>query len=125
MFQWFTGKRFEAPAHPLRDYWLTVHVTLEEPLVSEGHAPSVGYLRILGVRCEPLRLHSFVDENTPDGTVRWTKTEVAPVDINAMGRSLRNQIDPVAAECMWHASGKIYFPAERATGSLGPTPVVR
>ncbi|HEX2878536.1 MAG TPA: hypothetical protein VHO25_03255 [Polyangiaceae bacterium] len=117
MLSWLLGKRFEPPTPPLRDYWLTIHVRLHEPLAVEGQGPSVGYLRVFGVRCTPLHLHSFVEENATDGSVEWSQSESATIDINDLKRSLRNQLNPPNAECLWHQSGRIFFPEEEPSKS--------
>lgn len=111
MFAWLRGKRFAPPESPLRDHWVTVDVRLHTPLSIEGGGkPAVGYLRILGLRCTPLRLRSFVEEFVSDGTVVWQKTEWHEIDLNRLSRSLRREIDVRQDECAWHLSGRIFFP---------------
>jgi hypothetical protein len=87
--------------------------------IEGGGKPAVGYLRILGLRCTPLRLRSFVEELVSDGTVVWPETEWHQVDPNRLIRSLRNEIDVRADECAWHLSGCIFFPDEDAGAEAG------
>jgi hypothetical protein len=113
MFGWLRGKRFAAPIPPLRDYWAMIQVALHEPVLLEGEKPAVGYLHILGLRCTPLRLQSLIQETESDGLVVWSKpTEWREVSLNRLSRKLRSQIDPSSDECVWHRSGRIYFPEE-------------
>jgi hypothetical protein len=120
MFTWILGKRFAAPKGPLRDHWVTANVRLHAPLPVEGAGrPAAGYFRILGLRCTPLRLRSFVEEIVYDGLVLWPKTEWHEVNLNRLNRSLRNEIDVRSQECVWHLSGCIFFPEKDAASVAG------
>jgi len=112
MLEWFRGKTFSPPTAPLRDYWVTIHVRLHEPLAVEDGEPAGGYFRILGVRCTPLRLRSLLEERAPDGAiVRDDDTHWHEVSLNDLDRRLRASLSPADSECVWHESGRIYFPA--------------
>ena len=107
---WIKGRQFEKPQPPLRDYWVIVEVRLSEPLPVEGEDKLArGYVRILGLRCEPLRLRSFIEEHVRDGVVLWDETEWNEVDVNKLSRKLRRYITVDAGESSWHLSGHIYF----------------
>jgi hypothetical protein len=116
VFGWFKGKQFAPPEPPLRDYWVTMQVSLKEPLPIEGGPPAVGYFRILGMRCTPLHLRSFIEESATDGSVVWggDSTHWSEVVLNDLDRALRRTIDPRPDECVWHKMGRIYFPADGA-----------
>ena len=111
MFAWLTGKQFDPPTAPLRDYWVTAQVMLLEALPI-GDTVAVGYIRILGIRCTPLRLQGMIEEAVDDGSVVWKQddTHWAPVSLNELSRDLRGQIDPVNDECRWYQSGRVFFP---------------
>jgi len=112
MFAWVRGKTFAPLEAPLRDHWVTVNVRLHAAVPFDGKKPAVGYIRILGLRCTPLRLRSFIEELISDGTVVWPKTEWREVDPNRLVRRLRREISVRADECAWHLSGCIFFPED-------------
>jgi hypothetical protein len=112
MLDWLFGKRFAQPSPPLRDFWATIEVCLTEPYSVEGERPADAYLRILGVRCTPIRLPSLLAEQVADGTVvKGKNTHWHEVSLNQLSRSLRASITVTDAECVWHVSGRIYFPS--------------
>lgn len=112
MLDWILGRRFDPPSAPLKDYWVTVHVRLHEPHAVEGHPTADSYIRILGVRCTPLRLPSLLVEQTSDGSIVSGKnTHWHGVSLNHLERSLRASISVQDKECIWHVSGRTYFPS--------------
>lgn len=72
---------------------------------------------MMGVRCTPLRLRSFMEENATDGVVLWNESESRQVDLNDLERSLRNEIEPKDEECVWHQTGRISFPDDEKPAS--------
>ena len=110
MFGWIRGKRFEPPTAPLRDFWVTVRVRLHERLHMDGR-PADAYIRLFGIRCTPLHLPSLLAEQVTDGSVvPGDSTHWNEVSLNDLSRDMRASIEVQDAECVWHASGRIYFP---------------
>jgi hypothetical protein len=112
VFAWIKGKQFAPPTPPLVDYWVTAQVTLREA-VPFGDQVAGAYIRSLGIRCEPLHLRSLIEATADDGSVVWNGEDTywAPVVLNDLSRDLRRRINPGDHECVWHKSGRIYFPA--------------
>jgi hypothetical protein len=112
MLDWLLGKRFDPPSPPLRDFWATIEVSLTDPYFVEGKPPADAYLRILGVRCTPIRIPSLLAEQVADGAVvKGKNTHWHEISLNQLSRSLRGSITVTNAECVWHLSGRIYFPS--------------
>ena len=107
------------PVPPLRDYWVSVDVTLHEPIqVEDGDdPPMVGYIRNFGVRAAPGSLQRIVEDTVRgEGIVRWEETEWDVVDPATLDRVVRKRIVASAldgaGEGVWYWSGRAFFPAE-------------
>lgn len=111
MLSWIRGKQFAPPLPPLRDYWVTLHVKLHEPTRAGGQDRASTYFQVLGLRCSPIRLRSFLQECTSDGAVIWgDDTHWHEVSLNQLRRELRASFRPEAGECIWYEEGRVYVP---------------
>lgn len=112
MFGWFGKRRPSRATPPVKDYWVTVRVSLHEPLPVDGRPNLVGYFLNLGVRCEPDTLREFVEREISDGSILWNEFEHSEVVPHELAPDVVSRITPVAVDGVWYKSGRALFPAD-------------
>jgi hypothetical protein len=110
--RWFRRRPNLPPlVAPLRDYWLTIRVRLTPPIPNiDGEGPElVGYVRIMGLRCEAKDYRRVLDDYVNDGVILWDHLEGWEVDVEKLdGRDIHT----ISPEGFFFQSGRIYFPRD-------------
>jgi len=112
MFGWFRKSRPSEATPPVKDYWITVRVSLRAPLPVDGRAHMVGYFLNLGVRCAPETLREVVEREIHDGSVLWSESEHSEVVPHELSPDIVSRMTPVFVDGVWYKSGRVLFPAD-------------
>jgi hypothetical protein len=105
-----THAQFEQPKPPLQDFTVTVCVIPgENRREAWPDDQAVGFYRNFGLRASPDRLRSLLEAQTPEGRIRWDRTDwqrVSPEDIDP---DIMRLVTPVENEGVWYKSGHVFF----------------